>query len=116
DRAANDRRVAALRAVLGEEQFTVAWEQGRAMTPEQAVAEAERVGLPEPTVVAPDTGSQAPPAEGYPAGLTEREVDVLRLVARGLTSARVAEQLVVSTPTINTHLRNIYSKIGVNSR
>jgi DNA-binding CsgD family transcriptional regulator len=68
------------------------------------VAEAERFPLPEP------------PAEAYRAGLTEREVEVLGLAARGLTSARVAEQLVISTLTVNTHLRSIYGKIGVNSR
>ena len=56
------------------------------------------------------------PRESYPAGLTEREVEVLRLVAQGLTSARVAERLVISTVTVSTHLRNIYGKLGVNSR
>jgi DNA-binding CsgD family transcriptional regulator len=43
-------------------------------------------------------------------------VAVRRLVARGLTSGEVAKQLVVSAHTVNTHLRNIYGKIGVNSR
>src|SRR5262249_4798284 len=56
----------------------------------------------------------APPP--YPADLTAREVAVLRLVTQGLTSAQVADQLVISVVTVNTPLRNIYSKIGVNSR
>jgi DNA-binding NarL/FixJ family response regulator len=46
----------------------------------------------------------------------KREVEVLRLVARGLTSAQVAAQLVISPVTVNTHLRNIYGKLEVNSR
>jgi DNA-binding NarL/FixJ family response regulator len=52
----------------------------------------------------------------YPAGLTAREVDVLRLVAIGLSDAEVAEQLVVSVRTVNAHLRSIYRKVGVHSR
>jgi predicted ATPase/DNA-binding CsgD family transcriptional regulator len=61
------------------------------------------------------TESGASPAT-LPAGLTEREVEVLRLVAQGLTSAQVAERLVISAVTVSTHLRNIYGKIGVGSR
>ena len=52
----------------------------------------------------------------YPAGLTRREVDVLRLVARGLSDAEAAERLVLSVRTINAHLRSIYRKLGVRSR
>jgi ATP/maltotriose-dependent transcriptional regulator MalT len=55
-------------------------------------------------------------ARTYPAGLTAREVEVLRLVAHGLTDAQVAEQLVVSPRTVNWHLTLIYSKLGVSSR
>ena len=51
-----------------------------------------------------------------PAGLTAREVEVLRLVARGLTDAQVAEQLIISPRTVNWHLTSIYSKLQVESR
>ena len=51
-----------------------------------------------------------------PAGLTAREVEVLRLVAQGLTSAQIAEQLVIGVVTVNFHVRSIYSKLGVSSR
>jgi DNA-binding NarL/FixJ family response regulator len=101
-----------VRAALGEEAFTAAFEAGRALTLDQALAEAEQVTVPEPAPHSPSRDPQSP----YPAGLTDREVEVLRLVARGLTSAQVAEQLVISTVTVNTHLRNIFSKLGVNSR
>jgi DNA-binding NarL/FixJ family response regulator len=53
---------------------------------------------------------------GYPAGLTAREVDVLRLVARGLSDAEAASSLFVSVRTVNAHLRSIYRKVGVHSR
>jgi len=51
-----------------------------------------------------------------PAKLTAREGEVLRLLTAGLTSAQIAEQLVVSRHTVNIHVRSIYSKLGVNSR
>jgi DNA-binding CsgD family transcriptional regulator len=57
-----------------------------------------------------------PPARGLPAGLTAREAEVLRLVAEGLTDARVAERLYISRATVNAHLRSIYGKLGVSSR
>ena len=55
-------------------------------------------------------------ATEFPAGLTAREVDVLRLVAVGLSDAEVAEQLFVSVRTVNAHLRSIYRKLDVRSR
>jgi DNA-binding NarL/FixJ family response regulator len=51
-----------------------------------------------------------------PAGLSAREVDVLRLVASGLSDAEVAERLFLSVRTVNAHLRSIYRKAGVRSR
>ena len=52
----------------------------------------------------------------YSDGLTAREVEVLRLVAQGLTDAQVADHLVISPRTVNTHLKAIYGKIRVSSR
>ena len=49
-------------------------------------------------------------------GLTAREVEILRLVARGLTNRQLAEQLGVSTRTVDAHLRSIYAKLGIKSR
>jgi DNA-binding CsgD family transcriptional regulator len=49
-------------------------------------------------------------------GLTLREVEILRLVAAGLTNRQVAEHLTVSVRTVDAHLRSIYAKLGVKSR
>ena len=49
-------------------------------------------------------------------GLTTREVEILRLVTSGLTNRELAEELGVSTRTIDAHLRSIYAKLGVKSR
>jgi len=54
-----------------------------------------------------------PPTENP---LTEREVDVLRLVAQGLTNQEIAERLVVSNWTVRTHVRNILSKLHLANR
>ena len=49
-------------------------------------------------------------------GLSERERDVLRLLAEGRTSSRIQEELCIAAGTVNYHTRNIYSKMGVHSR
>ena len=59
-------------------------------------------------------GDQAP--RPLPAGLTEREVEVLRLVAAGLTNNEIAERLYLSAKTVSRHLSNIFTKIDVSSR
>ncbi len=104
DRSLYQSQVAAARSALGEEAFAAAWLQGRALTLEQALVEAR----------------QTPQAElklsSYPAGLTAREVEVLRLVAGGLTDAQVAKSLFISPRTVNGHVRSIYAKLGVDSR
>ena len=55
------------------------------------------------------------PASAGPR-LSERELDVLRLTARGLSSKEIAGRLQISQRTVEGHLNNIYSKLGVNSR
>ena len=61
-----------------------------------------------------------PPARGrrasYPAGLTEREVEVLRLVAAGKANRAIAEALVISVSTVTHHITNIFNKLGVKNR
>ena len=52
----------------------------------------------------------------WPAGLTGREVDVLRLLARGLSSREIATRLVISPKTARNHIEHIYTKIGASSR
>jgi DNA-binding CsgD family transcriptional regulator/tetratricopeptide (TPR) repeat protein len=119
DRTAYERAVAAVHTLLGEKTFVAAWEEGRSMTAEQALAAQGRtLGTPAPPPI-PPAATSAPPAKiptTYPADLTAREVEVLRLVAQGMTNDRIAEQLVISPRTVNSHLTSIYGKIGVTSR
>jgi len=116
ERVPYHRAVAAARTQLGEQAFATAWAEGRTLSPEQALATPGQVALPAPTQgersSSPTTASPPP----YPDGLTAREVEVLRVVAQGLTNEQVAERLVISPRTVDTHLTSIYGKIGVSSR
>ncbi|MBI1882565.1 MAG: response regulator transcription factor [Chloroflexi bacterium] len=62
--------------------------------------------------------SRPPAPEQHPTSepLTEREVDVLRLVARGMGNQQIADQLVISEATVRTHVSNILSKLHLASR
>lgn len=65
------------------------------------------------------SSGSAPPQVAEPGGLdhlTQRQVEVLRLVARGMTNAEIAESLFLSRRTVHAHLRTIFHKLGVGNR
>jgi DNA-binding CsgD family transcriptional regulator len=109
ERAGYEQAVDEARAQLGEKNFAARWTQGRTMTLEQALA-AQGQG------VVPVSMTTPTPSTAHPAGLTAREVEVLRLVARGLTDLQIAEQLTLSPRTVHAHISSIYGKLGVSSR
>ena len=74
--------------------------------------EAERMGMaPLAERARPSLGREA-----FPDGLTEREVDVLRLIAEGLSNRQIAEELVLSVRTVERHSTTLYGKIGASGR
>jgi predicted ATPase/DNA-binding CsgD family transcriptional regulator len=108
ERADYGRSLSSARVHLGERAFAAAWAQGRAMTLQQALAAQGQKPPPTPTTaITPST---------YPAGLTIREVEVLRLLAGGLTDQQIAGKLVLSPRTVHSHISSIYSKLAVTSR
>ena len=79
-------------------------------TPPEQEAPTEEQETPESATAA------ASASEEYPAGLTAREFEVLRLVAQGMTNAQVARELYLSPRTVHRHLNSVYNKLGTNSR
>ncbi len=113
-------QVQVVRAQLGEQAFSSAWAEGQRMTVEQAFA---LQGQPLPSegasaklVTPAGTKKHRRAGPRSPDELSGREIEVLRLVAQGLTDAQIAELLVISPRTVNAHLRSIYSKLGITSR
>jgi DNA-binding CsgD family transcriptional regulator/tetratricopeptide (TPR) repeat protein len=115
-RTEHEQAIAAARTQIGEKAFTAAWAQGRGMTLEQVLAAQGAVTMATSAPAGPSCVPQTRKASSSPDGLTAREIEVLRLVAQGLTNEQVAERLVISPRTVDTHLTSIYSKIGVSSR
>jgi len=54
--------------------------------------------------------------DGLVEQLSDRELEVLRLIAAGLSNKKITEELFISLSTVKTHLRNIYGKLNVHSR
>lgn len=92
------RAIEAARDTLSPDAFAVAFTEGRAMSLDTAAREVEAA-----------RGSRR-------RELTARELEVLRLVAKGLTSQQVAAELVVSERTVHAHLRSVYRKLEIGSR
>lgn len=95
---------------IGEQAFLSAWNEGKIMTLEQVLVKppSQKSFKPLP--------SSDKISIVYSDDLTPREKEVLHLLAQGLSSASIAKQLVISLVTVNSHIRAIYSKLGVSSR
>lgn len=109
-----ERAVDDARRALGAAAFDEAWAAGRSLTFDEATELADgacRSTRPK----AGDLRSATP--EGIPTGeLTDREVEVLRLIGRGLTNRQIGETLFISAGTAGVHVSNILRKLGVSSR
>lgn len=130
---------AKLTARLGEEKFAELWAEGQKMSPEEitptlnfeaALTEREKAkseqvremsfpwfssDLPVETEALPERKGRSLPPRALDE-LTNREIEVLGLVAQGLSNTQVADRLNMAPRTVNVHLTSIYSKIGVSSR
>lgn len=103
------------RAALGDAAYDVAWAEGMKMSPGQllGIFVGQSSAAPQP---APIKAPAARMLSVEEAGLSSREVEVLVLLAQGLSNGEVAEKLFLSLYTVNAHLRNIYRKLDITSR
>jgi predicted ATPase/DNA-binding NarL/FixJ family response regulator/transcriptional regulator with XRE-family HTH domain len=105
-----DRSMTEARTCLSTTAFDSAWVAGQALPLKEAIAEGLSVAALARSRV-PDNSLSS-----YPAGLTPREVEVLRLVAQGLTNAQIAITLSISAGTVNAHMTSLYRKLNISSR
>jgi non-specific serine/threonine protein kinase len=92
------------RQTLGERAAALAWAAGQSMSVDQAVAEALAVSPP----------ATVPRPRALP--LTAREQEVARLVAQGASNRRIAEALVIAERAAESHISNILTKLGLETR
>src|SRR3990172_7889208 len=64
----------------------------------------------------PEPRTPTPARIKHPGGLTRREVEVLRLAARGLTTQQISDRLFISPKTADHHIQHVYTKIDVSTR
>jgi predicted ATPase/DNA-binding NarL/FixJ family response regulator len=104
-----ERIAADARARVGESAFAAAWKQGQAVSFEHARADA----------LALASSAAEPPQPIHreaASGLTQRELDVLRLLVEGQSDREIAETLFIGARTVQTHVANLFAKLGVNAR
>jgi HD-GYP domain-containing protein (c-di-GMP phosphodiesterase class II) len=89
---------------------------GRAADRLEADARAGRLDVDAVSAVIEAVGLRRAVRRNRPADLTDRQVEVLRLVSRGLSNAQIAERLVLSRRTVEHHVQDIYLKIGASTR
>ncbi len=116
DRAFLERCLAAVCDKLGEEAFDALWKNGQTLSPQDALAAEGRTSVSVPLPETPSATTKLPFSLASPDILTRREIEVLRLVAEGLTNAQITKRLVISASTVNTHVQSIYTKLGIASR
>jgi DNA-binding NarL/FixJ family response regulator len=111
DRVEDERIRAALHAHLSEADFNAAWEEGQRMTLDEAVA----LALTEPAEL-PTSNPQPQTLKQAFGGLTTREREVAALVGQGMSNREIAEKLVLGERTVESHVSNIFNKLGFTRR
>jgi predicted ATPase/DNA-binding CsgD family transcriptional regulator/tetratricopeptide (TPR) repeat protein len=111
ERGQLDRWLSRARASIGARAAEAAWEAGRRLTTDEAVAEALAVDVDAASLARPEVGQRTPGD-----GLTTREREVAMLIAEGLGTRQIAEQLFIAEGTVRVHVERILSKLGLHSR
>jgi DNA-binding NarL/FixJ family response regulator len=93
-----------LESALPAERFAMAWAIGQTWQPDELIDSLTSIRR------------HSPEQPAHPGALSERELEVLRLIADGLSNAEIAQRLFLSVGTVKVHTRHIYDKLGANSR
>ncbi len=93
-----------LESALPAERFAMAWAIGQTWQPDELIDSLTSIRR------------LSPEQPAHPGALSERELEVLRLIADGLSNAEIAQRLFLSVGTVKVHTRHIYDKLGANSR
>ncbi|CUR57795.1 putative Transcriptional regulator, LuxR family [metagenome] len=102
----HEHYVQRLTAALGERRFESAFAEGATLTIDRAIA----------LVTAPDPALRRPARPERPDGLTPREAEIATMVAQGMTNRGIAETLVISPRTVETHVEHVLAKLGLVAR
>lgn len=104
------------RSRLGENAYEALYSRGRALPQPEAISLALHSQPDAPQAPARPAQENGNATEHDYDELTRREIDVLKLIAEGLTDAQVAGRLVLSARTVQAHVRSIYSKLNITTR
>jgi len=116
DQPEHDRTAAEIRSQLGEEAFTAAWQEGRNMSLEQILAYARSSSTSDEEGAGLKEWASRIGTKADHGGLTDREAEVVALIAQSKSNGEIAEALVITKRTVETHIGNILSKLGFTSR
>jgi ATP/maltotriose-dependent transcriptional regulator MalT len=115
DQLEYERHLNSVHAQLSPSTFGRVWEEGRSMSMERAIAFA----LEDPTILGDEAEKsliKQPASQTLVNSLTERELEILRLVSSGSSTLEVAQQLYLSIGTVRWYFKQIYSKLDVHGR
>ncbi len=112
DQQAADAMAARCRSAIGEAEY-LARESAGALVASAAVVDECRSFIERAREA---LRRDAPPPGGEPGGLSKRELEIVRMVAAGMSNREIADRLVLSPRTVETHVANAYGKLGVTNR
>jgi DNA-binding NarL/FixJ family response regulator len=112
DKSLREQTTAAVRSRLGNDAWEAALASGHELTLDGIVAEATELA----NRIKAESNAPASRSAAHPAGLSEREAEVLCLLAKGMTNGQIADRLFLSEHTVRAHLRRIYHKLGITTR
>ena len=113
----SERLIEEASAHMGKKAFAALWSEGRNMTPEQALATLSTLESPANHAQSGSTKVVlSSTVSARATELTRRELQVLQIIVQGLSNVQIADQLVISPSTVDSHVQSIYRKLGVSSR